>query len=699
MMRRIAGLLLMTSFAACGSDSGGPSDTSDSTDTADSTPDTTDTSDPDSSDSADTSQDVPDTAAPTVSWSAPAAASCHQGDSVTVSGTAEHADGRTVHLRGSGPLAAVDVELGLVASGTWSGTFSPAADGAYELSAHIDTVSSAPVAFVVDRVAPTVAFSVPARIDGLSVVDADPAEGYQVAVTVSTVEATSPSGQVCLAVDGGTPDCKPLAEEVGFVVTLSEGNHMLSATATDGCGLAAEPVTAPVELAFDNPVSISGPSGTLLARDDMDPATPTVFDTTFSVVAERAIAGAELTIACRSGSTGGFAVVIVQEIDTIADAYEVDVALDTEVFGHEVECRASLDLPAVGTSETVALTLAIPAPAFAFGDIPACVHSDLAVAGTASGLDGRVAQVGFQGQSTFEAPVVNGTWSSTVVLGTLADGDYTLAVAATDAWGNSLADHDAPTASVVVDRTAPTVAITAPLSDVAGDADSAPAQAGMQIDLVLTYADNREGGQVCLTHDGASLGCRPAAATVTFEDVTIQGGANQFVVTTTDACGNPGAPVEHPVFHVTESPVVTITEPPADFSTADTAADFVATVTEPDRTTPLPGLAVRLYAGTNELSAVPVDVGDGSYRFEDVALPAGVATTFTVHAPRPGSTGVSGREWSPRKTSPHRSRSPPRPQARSTSPRLCVPARPPTARSRSRCRPHTPRTARRPRSK
>ena len=629
-MRRITGLLLsLSTLAACGSDADKPSDTNQA-DSADTQADTTDTTD--------TSGET-EVGPPTVSWGSPASGTCHSGAELAVAGTAGNAEGLAVRLQGQGPGAAIDVALGSVVDGAWSGSFAAPADGPYELAAHIGDSASASVELVVDRVAPSISFELPARIDGLSVPDADPADGYQVAVSVAVVEATSPSGQVCLALDGGTPDCKPFAAEVGFLVTLDAGGHMLTATATDGCGLVSEPETAAVELAFDNPVTVSG-GGLWLAKDDEDPATATVYEGRLSVVAPRAVEGAAFTIECRPAAQGAYLPVIVQPIETIADTYEVAVALDTTVLGHEVECRAALDLPAAGVSEPVALTLALPAPSFAFAATPACARQDLALSGTASSLDGQTVSVGLVGQSGFEVEVADGVWSGTLVLGELADGDYMLTASGSDAFGNMLADHGAPSVALAVDRTAPVSSVTAPVSPVAGDADSSAA-AGMQVDLVFDFIDARGGGEICASLDGASLGCRPSQASVTFEDVTIQGGNNAFVATATDGCGN-AVTFEHTVFHATESPVVVFVAPGADLATADTHLDFVVSVSEPDRTTALPGLEVRLFSGDTELAALPVDLGDGTYRFEQVALPEGRPTTFTARATRPGSVGVSG---------------------------------------------------------
>ncbi len=662
-LRRVAVVLLVGAMGACGSSDGNePGDTSEvsgdvpSDVSPDTAPDTSGDTAPDvEGDSDSTSELGPDTVAGTIAVLAPTDGSCLNSGVLTVSGTATDLDGVELGLVGTGPDGvdgAIDADLATVSAGAWSGTFNVGADGAYDLSVTTEQgVSSASFDIVVDRVAPVVGLDLPSRIDGLAVLDADDTVvGFQYTIDVSVAEATSLLGttaEVCLAINGAEPTCLPMATSVSFVVTLDTGDNAIVATARDGCANASEPTSHTLTLAFDNPVALVAPvPGVLLARADADLATTAIMDTTFTVEANRGVVGSLLEVSCRPIDGAGWLAVGSLEIQDIDPSYDIPVALDTTVLGTDIECRAAIDLPASGTSAPVAFTVGLPAPSLSIAAPPACINGDFAASGTASGLDGRTATLSFDDTTvTAEVAIAAGAWSTTLVLGALADGAYTMTAAATDGFGNALADHSPPSLPVVVDRTRPVVAFVLPAGPVDGTDDVAPGVPGMQVDVSVSFVDALA-GEVCLTLDGGSLGCREvvpaAAAPIVFEAVTIQGGTNAFIVTGRDACDNAATAATVELLHVTEAPVVTITSPAADLTTAAASLDVVVTVTEPDRTTALPGLAVRLFAGGTDLGLTPVDVGDGSYRFDDVQLAPGVATSFTAHAPRPGSVGVSG---------------------------------------------------------
>lgn len=597
---------------------------------------------------------------PTVVIEAPAADTCITSGTIGLSGSATGLDGRALTLEGEGAGPIVVDRFATVTAGDWSGTYSAAADGAYTFTvaatdAFGNPAESNGVTVFVDRAAPVLALGAPAAVVDPSVTaDADPGTaGYQTSVVVTVDEASAaPSvGEVCLVVNGGASACQALAATVTFTgVTLLPGANALTISGRDGCGNIAEPLTAGVVLAQPTSIAIVSPgAGTQLAAGDDDPATPQIYDLDVTVDADGATTGATITLGCRTAGTDAFVTVGSLDVATVAanGVYTVPIAVDTAALGTSVECRAILDEPTAATSAVVAWVLALPQPTLAITSPVAdtCVRADFTVSGTATSLEGRTVTarlVETDGDvvASADATADASAWTSTAIaLGAAADGNYGVVASASDAFGNPAVSA---AVGIVIDRTAPTLALTAPAAeDLTTLDDTQPATPGVQVDVVASYADARAGGQVCFGLGTAAATCQPAAATVTFEDVTLQTGDNLLTLTATDACGNPAVDVVVTRTVQEAAPTVAITTPAADLTTAATTLDVVVTVT--DGVGPLTGMTVKLLAGGVDTTLTPTGAADGTYTFTAVPLAAGVATTFTAEASSASSaTGVSG---------------------------------------------------------
>ncbi len=124
--------------------------------------------------------------------------------------------------------------------------------------------------------------------------------------------------------------------------------------------------------------------------------------------------------------------------------------------------------------------------------------------------------------------------------------------------------------------------------------------------------------------------------------MTLQPGDNTLSLTGSDACGNPATPVIVTRRLELDAPVVVITTPAADLTTAATTIDIVVSVTDSDNI-PLAGLAVVLLKGGIDTGITPVGAADGTYTFRGVPLTAGAANSFTAEAERPNSApGMAG---------------------------------------------------------
>ncbi len=609
---------------------------------------------------------------PALVITAPTDGACLATDTLGFAGTAANLAGGPLELGGTspnpedGPIIVTDFAT-VSDAGDWSGTYALGDDDgpwAFTVSGAdaFGNPAEASVALVIDRVAPTLAITAPPdALDGDVTPDADPATpGYQASVVVNATEATTPGGgEVCLVVNGGAPTCQALAETVTFDgITFVAGDNVLTVTGRDGCGNTAEPASRTVAVTLVNPIAIVAPAdgATLLAAGDADPASATVYDLTVTLDADRAEAGAALLVECRATGGAAFTQVGARTITTVAEngVYDLDVAVDTSELTTSVECRARVDLPNPGVSALVAWVLALPPPTLTVTAPTAgqCHRADIAAAGAASALDGRTVTatlVELDGDPVASAagPADADSWAVTIPLGQTPDGSYGVVASATDAFGNPASSGAA--VGVVVDRTRPVVALTAPADPDITEADDTSTAAGVQVDVVATYQDARPGdvsppaaaATVCLALGLGAATCQAAAATVTFSAVTLQPGDNILTISATDACGNTATPAVVTRRLELDAPTVVISTPAEDLSTAATAIDIVVTVT--DDGAPLSGLDVTLLAGGTDTGLTPTGAADGTYTFAAVPLAPGAATTFIAEAERPNSAlGVSG---------------------------------------------------------
>lgn len=593
--------------------------------------------------------------APTLVIDEPSA-SCSSTDVLGLSGRATGLSGRPLELVAAspdpraGPVVVSDFAT-VSPAGDWSGTFRIGADGRWVFSVSgtdaFGQSASADLTIDIDRAAPEVLIDAPpAVLDGTTTPDAEPeVEGFQADVSV-VVLAAQLGDTLCLEVNGRAAGCLP-ASGVGTItfgaVTLVAGDNTLIATARDGCGNVAAPVTRTVRLTLETPIAIVTPvsGATLLAAGDGNAQTVTIYETTMTLDADLAVTGATLTVECRPAAGGVFAPVGGRTLAGVVanGRYSVPVALDTLTLGTRVQCRAQIDRPSPGTSATIDLTIGLPAPTLTITSptTGACLRADVAVAGGAGALEGRTITARLTGgvtARTSEATATRDSWSTTITLGATApDGAYNLSASATDSVGNPAA---AGPIALVVDRTAPVLAFVTPGPDVS-EADDVSTASGVQVGVVATLQDARPGGQVCLALGAAAPTCRtPSGASATFSDITLQPGDNLLTLTGADACGNPAAPVERLVRLELDAPLVAITTPGQDVVTTATTLDLVATITDADLV-PLAGLSPKLLADGVDTLIAPRDEGAGRYAFDDTPLAPGKSTSFIVEVVRPNS--------------------------------------------------------------
>ncbi|MFO0749852.1 MAG: hypothetical protein U1F43_29905 [Myxococcota bacterium] len=595
--------------------------------------------------------------APTLELATPHDHECFTSKSIGVTGTTTGLVGQDIgYAIAGGASGTVDT---VAADGAFTGSIDlPAAavDGDFTLSFDAtdafgnvvsDTQGATEVTLSLDTADPVLGMTAPATTVGPTGDSNTALPGYQVTVTATLADTHALAGRVCLVVNGGAAACRDvLGPDVSFSdVTLVAGQNTLTLDGNDACGNTAAELTRIVTLTIDNPLVIVSPTdaATLLAAADGDPATARVYETDFRVRADALVVGAKLDVECHGTANPTFVDVGSLTVATVpADhTFTVPVDLDIDVLGTSITCRAKADLPAASTSPEVAIRVGLPAPTLAI-TVPAAnaclVSRSIAVSGTSTSLDGRTVTLsGATGTGT----VVGGAWSATGTV--LADGPVTLGASATDSFGNSAS---AATVSVVVDATAPTLALQAPAATIDPDLvpDADPVTPGYQTTVRVAATDaHLVGGQACY-----SLGGAPTCATLdatgiaTFTGVTFQVGDNVVTLSGQDGCGTAAAPSTQTVTLLDNGDLtVAITTPGADLVTAATTLDFTVTVS--NESGAVIGATVNLSADGAPTGAVATDNGDGTYRFTGVAIPLGVTTAFVADATLISRSGQSDR--------------------------------------------------------
>ncbi|MCC6619605.1 MAG: hypothetical protein IT385_00025 [Deltaproteobacteria bacterium] len=588
---------------------------------------------------------------PRLALTEPLAGACLTTKDVPVAGTAVGLRGREVEYTIGAQTGVVGSVADASGEAPFAGTIQLAAnavDGAYTLSVDAtdaygnvvsDTQGPTEVGFVLDTTQPILAMTQPAGTTIGPEGDTAPGTpGFQTTVIASLSDANALGGSVCLAIDGGTRSCRDVTgATVSFEdITLVAGANLLTLTGEDACGNVAPEVMRLVTLEIDNPLTVVTPldGATLLAAGDGDPATARVYELDVVVEATNIDQGSPLVVECRA--TGAVPFTTVGQITTgpapIDHHYIVAVALDTDVLGTSVVCRARATLPAASTSDEIELVVGLPAPALSISTpaADACLTTrSFTVAGSSSALVGRVVTLsGATGSATVAA---GGGWTTTASV--TEDGPVALGASANDDFGNPAS---ATPVAVLVDATSPTLALQGPTSPINPDdsPDADPVTPGYQTTLTLVMTDtNAIGGELCYALGAATPQCAtvPAGGVVGFTGVTLQPGDNALTISGADRCGNAAsAATSTLVLLETGDLTVVITAPAADLVTAGTQLDVVVAVSDEDGA--YPGATVTLEADGQPSGVTGVDQGDGSYLFEDVPLAEGVTTVFVARA-------------------------------------------------------------------
>ena len=247
----------------------------------------------------------------------------------------------------------------------------------------------------------------------------------------------------------------------------------------------------------------------------------------------------------------------------------------------------------------------------------------LTVSGTALAGETVTIYDGSVALATLLADATTGIYSTTLAA-PLADGAHSLAVTATDGVGNSSAPSAAT--QVIVDTTAPVLAITAPsvLSNGAG------------LTISGTATDANSGSTVLLYDNGFAtpLALATIASNGTWSaNVTLAGnGAHSLVAQETDLAGNVGSSAAQIVAPERPTGPRTITPPPSVRIGQETSSGYSATGALTVSGTALAGGTVTIYDGSLVLGTLLADATTGLYSTTLATSLADGAHSLTVTA-------------------------------------------------------------------
>jgi large repetitive protein len=496
-------------------------------------------------------------------------------------------------------------------SGAWSFTLGVLQEGSHSLTASATDaagnvgVRSAPLTFTVDTHAP----GAPTSLADLAV-----NAGYVNASQDTASQAltgTAEAGSTVTVYDGTSKLGTTTADATGAwsytVGALADGDHSLTATATDAAGNVGTPSAALVFSVDTQPPVAPTDLGDAAIVNGFVNATN---DTAAQVLTGTAEAGSTVTVYDGTSVLG----------TAVADASGAwNFTLGSLADGDHSLTATATDAAGNVGAPSAALTFTVdtqPPAAPAAMDDAAIVNGFVGAANdTAAQVLTGTAEAGstvavYDGTTALGTAVADASGAWTFTLGSLSDGSHSLTATATDAAGNVGAASTALTFTV---DTQPPAAPT-------GLADAAVVNGfvnGVRDTTTQALTGTAEAGSTVTVYDGATkLGTAlvDAAGAWSFTLGALADGDHSLTATATDPAGNVGAPSAALAFTVDTQPPAA----PAGLADAAIANGFVNaahdTAAQALVGTAEAGSTVTVYDGTSALGTAVADAS-GAWSF------------------------------------------------------------------------------------
>ena len=568
-----------------------------------------------------------------------------------------------------------DTYTATVTAGAWSVNVTAAeaqglADGSYSIKANVsdaagNAATTASQAITVDEIAPTIAITSPVAgdniinkteaaagltISGTAVAGSAGVNGQTATITI--VDSTNAVKDTYTAtVAGGAWSVNVTAAQAQG---LADGSYSIKADVSDAAGNAATTVSQAVAVETLPPtVTISTASattnqstqtisGTVAATEAVAGSTVTLFDTVNGVTTQIGTA----TVVGGAWST---------TVTLPGNGNHSIVAQDTDAAGN-----VGSSAPVVFTLATVAPTIAITSPVAGDNIInkteaaAGVTISGTAVAGTGGvAVNGQTATITIFDSTntvkdTYTATVAAGAWSVNVTAAQaqgLADGSYSIKADVSDAIGNAATTA---TQAIMVDETAPTIAITSP---VAGDniINKAEAAAGVTISGTAAAGSAAVNGQTATitivdstnaVKDTYTATVTGGAWSVNVTAAQAQGladGSYSIKANVSDAAGNAAAAASQAITVDETAPTISITGP--------VAGDNIINKTEAAAGVTISGTATAASAAVNGQTAT-ITIIDSTNTVKDIYTATVTAGAWSVNVTAAQAQGLADGSYS-----------------------------------------------------
>ncbi len=456
----------------------------------------------------------------------------------TVSGTAEA--NSTVRVYDGVTLVGTTTANG---SGNWTLDTSALSVGSHTITATAtDAASNTSAAsssktIVVDTTAPAA-----------PVITTPATSPFNTSDTTPTVAGTAEANSTVRVYDGATLVGTTTADGSGNwtldTSALSVGSHTITATATDLAGNASAASTSKTIV-----VDTTAPAAPVITTPATSPfntsdTTPTVAGTAEANSTVRVYDGATLVGTTTADGSGNWTL----DTSVLSEGSHTITATATD---------AANNTSAASASKTIVVDTTAPAAPVITTPATSPFYSPTATPTVAGTAEANSTVRVYDGATLVGTTTADGSGDWSLSTSSLATGSHTITATAADAAGNTSSASGSKV--IVVDTTAPTVSITAPV-DGSITSDDTPT-------LSFTVTETNAGTTECSIDGGAFAPCSSGSPTTALGD-----GSHTIVVRHTDLAGNVGSASTTFTVDTGAPAAPTITSGPTGTVTSDSAA-------------------------------------------------------------------------------------------------------------------------------
>lgn len=432
-----------------------------------------------------------------------------------------------------------------VANNAWECTpTTPFAEGAHTVTAKLTDAAnntsdiSSEIAFTIDTTAPGT-LEIPA-LQSSSDTGASQTDGIT-SQTKPTITGTCSGSDTVKLYDGatliGSVNCLSNTYSITLAIALSEGEHAITATATDAAGNispASPTLVVTIDTTAPTAASITAPANSTITNN-----TNPVISGTGESGATVSVSSNNSVIECQESPVivSGEGTWSCTPTVSLADGQHSITVKQTDAAGNQSNTSATINI----TIDTTAPS-ALAAPVLVAGDDSGMSNSDTITNVTQPAFSGSCQNdtvIKLYVNSVFSSQINcnNGTFSLPPA-NSLAEGSYEIQVAASDAAGNT--STISPALTIIIDTTAPATP-QPPTMTAASDSGSSNSDRITNDTTPIFSGSCTTGNEVTLYINGAASGQGTCAGNATYAitpTTALASGQYQITTSETDIAGN-----------------------------------------------------------------------------------------------------------------------------------------------------------------